>query len=56
MTRNKGTPNIQAHTSVIFNRSFMCKGLSQYMVLSSDLKSKASLTAFIYNVKKEMNG
>ena len=45
MTRNKGTPNIQAQTSVIFNRVFMYKGLSQCMVLSSDLKSKASLKA-----------
>ena len=38
--RNKSIPNVQAHTSVQFNNSFMCKGLST--LCSSKEKNKKS--------------
>ena len=52
MTRNRETPNIQAPSSILFNKSFMCKGLSQYVTSSSELKNKKSLKSFTYSVKK----
>ena len=37
-TRNKSIPNIQKHSSTLFNKSFMCKGLVVYNNLPAELK------------------
>ena len=39
-TRNKHTPNIQKHRSVMFNRSFLCQITNEFVKLSDTLKQE----------------
>ena len=50
--RNKNTPNIQAHTSVFFNKSFLCRGLVEYNLLPQYLKHNQSHRKFVGRCKK----
>ena len=53
-TRSKNTPNIQAHKSVLFNKSFMCRGLVEYNLLPAYLKQKQSHRKFVRKCKKHL--
>ena len=37
-TRNKHTPSIQKHQSIMFNRSFLCQGTNEFIKLNNTLK------------------
>ena len=37
-TRNHNTPNIQKHVSPLFNRSFLCKSITEFSKLPMQLK------------------
>ena len=39
-TRNKSLPNIQKHTTSLYNTSFMCKALTEYSKALAMLKQK----------------
>ena len=48
-TRNKNTPNIQAH--VTFNKSFLCKAIMDYNQLPLQLKCKNTIQSFVNKLK-----
>ena len=51
-TRNKKTPNIQKHSGIHFNKSFMCKGLTTYNQLSKDIKEMKNIKTLTHRIKK----
>ena len=53
-TRYKNIPNIQTHTSLIFNHSFLCKGVSTLMTTSKSIKDASSYISMIRIAKAEL--
>ena len=53
-TRYKNTPNIQKHTTIEFNHSILCKGLTVYNGLPVRLKEQPTLKRFTKEVKKHL--
>ena len=50
-SRNKNTPNIQAHQNVTFNNSFLCKAIMDYNQLPLHLKCKNTIQSFVNKLK-----
>ena len=55
-TRPKNLPNIKKHKSNEYNKSFLCKTISNYNCLTDKIKSANSKTEFINNYKKHLFG
>ena len=53
-TRQKNLPNIKKHKSDEYNKSFLCKTISNYNCLSDKIKLSNSRTEFINNYKKQL--
>ena len=53
-THYKNIPNIQSHSSTIFNHSFLCKGVSTLMNARKSIKDASSLRGMIRAAKKEL--
>ena len=53
-TRKKKVPNIQKHTSVQFNTSFICHSITEYSSLSNELSSITKMPSFVKKLKKEI--
>ena len=53
-TRRKNTPNIQAHTLELFNKSFICRGLVEYNLLPQYLKENLLYKRFDAKCKKHL--
>ena len=51
-TRNKSTPNIQKHQCTIFNRSFLCQGIKEFVKLKDNLKQENNPYRFAKQLKK----
>ena len=51
-TRYKTTPNIQKHSSMEFNNSHLCKGITTYNNLPMTLKKAPTLKSFTKGVKR----
>ena len=45
-TCQKGIPSIQNHSTLLFNKSFLCKCLSLYSKLPNSIRQKSSLNGF----------
>ena len=54
-TRRKHIPNIQSHSSEIFNKSFMCRSLMEYNLLPQHLRINVPYRHFILNYKAMLN-
>ena len=54
-TRNKHTPNIQKHQSIMFNRSFLCQGTKEFIKLNNTLKQEKNANRFVKLLKKQFN-
>ena len=54
-TRNKQTPNIQKHQSIIFNWSFLCQGTKEFIKLNDTLKQEKNPNRFVKLLKKQFN-
>ena len=50
-TQNRAMPNIQKHDSLLFNRSFLCKSLTEFSKLPMHLKLEWHQAKFIKNCK-----
>ena len=51
-TRNKNLPNIQKHQSKSFNTSYLCKGITNFTKLPTDVKNSKTLKSFTRQVKR----
>ena len=54
-TRNKHTPNIQKHQSIMFNQSFLCQGTKEFIKLNDTLKQENNPPRFVKQLKKQFN-
>ena len=54
-TRNKYTPNIQKHQCSIFNRSFLCQGIKEFVKLNDNLKWENNPFCFARQLKNYFN-
>ena len=54
-TRRKPIPNIQTHSSEIFNKSFMCRSLMEYNLLPQHLRTNVPYQRFVSNYKAMLN-
>ena len=54
-TCRKNIPNVQNHSTLLFNRSFLCKCLSLYSKLPNSIKLKTSLSGFCQAIKQISN-
>ena len=54
-TRNKSTPNIQKHQCIIFNRSFLCQGIKEFVKLKGNLKQENNPFHFARQLKNYLN-
>ena len=54
-TRRKHIPNIQTHSSEIFNKSFMCRSLMEYNLLPQHLRTNVPYQRFVLNYKAMLN-
>ena len=54
-TRNKSTPNIQKHQCTIFNRSFLCQGIKEFVKLKDNLKWENNPFCFARQLKNYLN-
>ena len=54
-TMNRLIPNIQKHDTLLFNRSFQCKNLTEFGKLPMYLKSEKHLKKFIKNCKQHLS-
>ena len=50
-TRQKALPNIQKHSTPLFNRSFLCKSISLYSKLPINVRHSSSLHVFCHRIK-----
>ena len=50
-TRNKDTPNVQLHQTMVFNQSFLCKSITEFNKLPTDIKN-AQGKCFVKKLKK----
>ena len=50
-TQRKNIPNIQAHASEVFNKSFMCRSLMEYNLLPQQLRKNIPYLHFASNCK-----
>ena len=55
LTQRKHIPNIQAHSSEIFNKSFMCRSIMEYNLLPQHLRINIPCQHFITNYKTMLN-
>ena len=46
-TRNKHTPNIQKHQSIMFNQRFLCQGTKEFIKLNDTLKQEKNPNHFV---------
>ena len=53
-TRQKNLPNIKKHKCDEYNKSFLCKTISNYNHLSDKMKLSNNRTEFINNYKKQL--
>ena len=53
-TRNQNVPNIQKHDTLLFNRSFLCKSLTEFSQLSMYLKMKKDHNKFVKQCKQHL--
>ena len=53
-TRNKSTPNIQKHHSMLYNKSFLCQSIKQYSQLSNCVKKEPNVFKFVKKLKKHL--
>ena len=51
-TCQKGIPNIQNHSTFLFNKSFLCKCLSLYSKLPNSIRQKSSLKGFCQTIRQ----
>ena len=51
-TRNKNTPNIQTHQEATFNKSFLCKAITEYNKLLISIKTSGTIKSFTSKLKK----
>ena len=54
-TRNKHTPNIQKHQSIMFNWSFLCQSTKEFIKLNDTLKQEKYPNRFVKLLKKQFN-
>ena len=54
-TRNKFTPNIQKHQCTIFNRSFLCQGIKEFVKLKDNLKQEHNPYRFAKQLKNYLS-
>ena len=54
-THQKGIPNIQNHSTFLFNNSFLCKCLSLYSKLPNSIRQKSSLNGFCQIIRQMRN-
>ena len=52
VTRHFATPNISPHTSISFNKSYLCKTITNWTQLPLALKLKNAYSMFVTNLKK----
>ena len=50
-THQKSIPNVQNYSTLLFNRSFLCKCLSLYSKLPNSIRLKSSLSGFCQAIK-----
>ena len=50
-TQRKHIPNVQAHSSETFNKSFMCRSIMEYNLLPQHLRTNIPCRHFITNYK-----
>ena len=55
LTQRKHIPNIQTHPSEIFNKSFMCRSLTEYNLLPQHLRTNVPYRCFVLNYKAMLN-
>ena len=53
-TSKKEVPNVQKHTSVQFNTSFICCSITEYSLLSNKHSSVTKMPLFVKKLKKEV--
>ena len=51
-SRNKNTPNIQAHQEPSYNNSFLCKAITEYNKLSISIRTSETIRMFTCKLKK----
>ena len=54
-TRNRFTPNIQKHQCPIFNRSFLCQGIKEFVKLKDNLKQEHNPYRFAKQLKNYLS-
>ena len=54
-TRGKSVPNIQKHTSEIFNKSFIRKSMSEFSKLPDSIKNSKSIGNIVKKFKSRLN-
>lgn len=50
-TRNKNIPNLLAHSGSLYNKSFLCRSIAEYLIVPTKLKKCDNLTTFNQNCK-----
>ena len=53
-TRNQNVPNIQKHDTLLFNRSFLCKSLTEFSQLPMYLKMEKNHNKFLKQCKQHL--
>ena len=54
-TRGKSVPNIQKHTSEIFNKSFIHRSMSEFSMLPDSIKNSKSIGNIVTKFKSSLN-
>ena len=54
-TRGKSVPNIQKHASEIFNKSFICRSISEFSMMPDSIKSSKSIRHIVLKFKSNLN-
>ena len=54
-TRGKSVPNIQKHTSEIFNKSFICRSMSEFSMMPDSIKNSKSIGNIVMKFKSNLN-
>ena len=54
-TRGKNVPNIQKHTSEIFNKSFIHRSMSEFSMMPDSIKNSKSIGNIVMKFKSNLN-
>ena len=52
-TRSKKTPNIQRHDKTLFNKSYLCQSLVEFMKIPGIARNAKTVRRFVANIKKQ---